>query len=155
MKGKEIKKKLTLTNISIVLGTIVALVSSIQFLAMPALDAYVETKIQDREEELMGEASAKVSFRTLLSQESGIPRDRVHIAYGELYIKFREMLDQMEEIQDVIDVGKDEKQIGLVFYHGRLWWRWKDGEDYRMRKKSDSSYYYVGEDDKEHKIGLR
>lgn len=153
--NKKIKEKLSLVNISAFLGTIIALITGFQFLLMPAIDSYAEGKIKEREEELIKEASGQVSFRTLLSQESGVPKDRIHIVYGEMYIKFREMMDQVEVLNSVIEKEQEEIDVGLVFYHGRLWWRWKDHDDYRIRKKEDLGFYWIDSIGTEHPVGLK
>lgn len=152
---KSLKEKLSIKNVSAFLGTIIALITSFQFLLMPAIDNYVEGKIKEREKELTEEANLNVSFRTLLSQESGIPVDRIHVAYGDMYIEFRQMVDEFAIIKEVIRKEQEEIQVGLVFYHGRLWWRWSNGEDYRVRKEDTMGYFWTDDEDIDHPIGLK
>lgn len=152
---KSLKEKLSIKNVSAFLGTMIALITGFQFLLMPAIDNYVEGKIKEREEELMEEASLNVSFRTLLSEESGVPVDRIHVAYGDLYIEFREMMDEFNIIKEVIRKEQEEQIVGLVYYHGRLWWRWSDGSDYRIRKSPDIGFYWIDDEGVDRPIGLR
>lgn len=108
-------------------------------LGVPALNNYVEERIEAYEKE---HKSTK-SFRSLLSEETGIPSDRIHMVFGQWYnshLAFEKLVD------DVSPILEEEKTCIIprliVQPNGRVKWRHADGELYDASVRQDGFHWF-------------
>lgn len=108
-------------------------------LGIPALNNYIEERIAAYEDE---HNSAK-SFRTLLSEETNIPSDRIHIKFGEWYNSHQEHEKLVEAIYPILEEESTCIIPRLIILPtGRVKWRHTDGELYDATLGDDGFHYF-------------
>lgn len=109
-------------------------------LGIPALNNYIEERIKAYEQE---HKSSK-SFRELLSDETKIPSDRIHIEFGKWYndhVKVEGLVNRIaphleEEIANV------QPRLTINPVTGRAKWLNIDGEIYDATIGQDGFYWF-------------
>lgn len=98
----------------------------------------------DYQEEEIKRSPRKMSFRDLLSLETKIPSDRIHIKFGEWYnshIKFEELVDK---VYPLLEQELNTVSPRLIIYsNGRAKWLHTDGEPYDATLRQDGLYWFV------------
>lgn len=108
-------------------------------LGIPALNNYIEERIDAYEKE---HKSSK-SFRELLSEETKIPADRIHIVFGEWYnshLRHEELVASIYPILEEEATCIIPRLIKLPT--GRVKWRHIDGELYDASIGQDGFYWF-------------
>lgn len=108
-------------------------------LGLPALNVYIEERIVAYNKE----HNAEKSFRTLLSEETQIPSDRIHIVFGEWFNKHK----QQEKLLDSIFPIIQEEVVCImprlrILPSGRGKWTHVDGQDYDAYIGEDGFYWF-------------
>lgn len=106
---------------------------------LPALNNYIEERIIAYEEE---HKSSK-SFRVLLSEETGIPADRVHIVIGQWHKEHRASEELLDEVFPLLESEVNNIRPRLEILPGgrAKWYHW-DGEVYDASIGSDGKYWF-------------
>lgn len=108
-------------------------------LGIPALNNYIEERIIAYENE---HKSAK-SFRALLSEETQIPQDRIHIKFGEWYNSHKEHEKLVEAIYPILEEESTCIIPRLIILPtGRVKWRHIDGELYDATMGDDGFHWF-------------
>lgn len=108
-------------------------------LGIPALNNYVEERIDAYEKE---HKSSK-SFRSLLSEETGISQDRIHIKFGEWYNSHLAFEALVEEVTPLLQEELTTIRPRLVILpSGRAKWYHIDGEVYDASIGQDGHYWF-------------
>lgn len=108
-------------------------------LGIPALNNYVEERIQAYEEE---HKSSK-SFRSLLSEETNIPKDRIHIKFGEWYNSHLAFEELVTKVSPLLEEELTTIRPRLVILpSGRAKWYHTDGEVYDASIGQDGHYWF-------------
>lgn len=108
-------------------------------LGIPALNNYIEERIEAYEEE---HKSSK-SFRELLSEETKIPTDRIHIVFGQWY---NSHLEHEELVESIYPILEEEALCTIprlvISPSGRAKWYHSDGEIYDAIIGEDGHYWF-------------
>jgi hypothetical protein len=108
-------------------------------LGIPALNNYVEERIEAYEKE---HKSSK-SFRSLLSEETEIPADRIHIKFGEWYNQHNEFEELVQKVSPLLEEELSTIRPRLVIHpSGRAKWYHRDGEVYDASIGQDGHYWF-------------
>lgn len=122
-------------------GSMLTILGIVGWLLKPHVDTYI-INVHDAHEESKKDPT-KIPFRDLLSNETGIPSDRIHIKFGEWYnshLAFEKLVD------DVSPILEEEKTCIIprliVMPNGRVKWRHTDGEVYDASIGQDGFHWF-------------
>lgn len=111
-------------------------------LGIPALNNYVEERIEAYE----NEHNTSKSFRSLLSEETGIPADRIHIVFGQWYNSHLQFEKLVEDVSPILEEEKTCIIPRLVILpSSRAKWYHRDGEVYDASIGQDGHYWFYWE----------
>lgn len=106
---------------------------------LPALNNYVEERIFAYEKE---HKSSK-SFRDLLSEETGIPADRVHIVIGQWHEEHKASEKLLDEVFPLLESEVNNIRPRLEIQpEGRAKWHDVDGQIYDASIGHDGFYWF-------------
>lgn len=106
---------------------------------LPALNNYVEERIDAYEKE---HKSSK-SFRTLLSEETKIPKDRIHIEFGKWYNNHLESELLIQAVYPLLEAELNNIRPRLeILPSGRARWHHTDGEVYDASVGQDGLHWF-------------
>lgn len=146
MDKKELKHAFLGDNVLITVGKKLAewgaIVTAVWFFGAPAAEDYVDDRIAIHDQERREEEGKQTPFRVLLSQEMGVPSDRVHIVIGQMKHNMDAALDSVQKFNNTwIPYLQDEKNTirpQLIIRDGRPWWLAEDGLEYQV----ENGFYY-------------
>lgn len=105
---------------------------------VPAVNDHIESQIKEYELD-----NKKVPLRTLLSDETGIPKDRFHIVFGKWW---KDHLEFEKTINSVLPLLKEEVNTTrprlVIFDTGRAKWYHTDGDIYDASIGQDGHYWF-------------
>ena len=123
------------------LGSMSTILVFVGWLVRPHIDEYIINV--HNEYEKTQEDPLKKSFRDLLSEETGIPNDRIHIKFGEWWndhIKFESILE------DILPVLEEEVTCIIprliIMTNKRAKWLHRDGEFYDASIGNDGFFWF-------------
>jgi len=106
---------------------------------LPALNVYVEERIKAYEDE----HNSSKSFRTLLSEEMGIPADRIHIYIGEWAKQHEQSEGLLDEMFPILEAEVNNIRPRLeILPGGRAKWYHTDGESYDASIGQDGLFWF-------------
>jgi hypothetical protein len=110
-------------------------------LGVPAFNAKVEDSIKAYEEK-----TKSTPLRKLLSEETGIREDRIHIVIGQWYKDQKEHDKLVESVWPLLEEEMNSIIPRLVISDEKEFWVADDGEYYRVHRSEDGrgSYYSHG-----------
>lgn len=108
-------------------------------LGVPALNNYIEKRIEAYE----NEHKSSKSFRSLLSEETKIPQDRIHIKFGEWYNSHLEFDSLVQKVYPLLEEELNTIRPRLVILpSGRAKWYHTDGDIYDATIGQDGHYWF-------------
>ena len=122
---------------------LVAGFSALWFIGRPALDEYVEGKIN--------EVNDKPGFRDILGEEMGLPSDVVPYEIAKKFAEFDSLIADVSSFSDVYLPYIDKEMTRTIPHlyldeNGEEWWHARDGRDYRVQEyvNGEGRFFYHG-----------
>ena len=125
-------------------GTII---TGLWALGLPAANDHIDSRIELYEEARLELEGQKTPFRVLLSQEMGVPSDRVHIAIGQIKHDVDSALDSVQHFSNFwipyLRTEKNRIRPRLIITEdGDEYWIADDNKAYRVERNDEGYGFY-------------
>jgi len=127
-----------------------AIVGGIWAFGLPAVREQMRGEIESYHHNLEEVEKDKIPFRRLLSQEMGVPEDRVHIVMGEMKLMIDASVDSVKKFSEHWIPYLEDEKINIrprleILPDGEEWWVADDNKRYRVTRLEDGyGQYFKG-----------